>query len=246
MTALLAILAVLPALGLVVYFYVRDRYEPEPRAYVAAAFLYGALILIPALWFGRAVHGAVDREWLALSGLWGRLYEDFLVAGAVEEALKWILFMVTIARWHEFDEPMDGCVYGATMSLGLAAVENLYYVISLGTVEIAVLRGIFAVPAHALCGASMGYFVGRAKFAHRRWTLWYLVPLSLIVPWIFHGAYDHVCNYRTGAKGWVLLGLLSLAMWVFVMFAVSWALGRSPFKDGEESPQGDAEPPTGK
>ena len=133
------------------------------------------------------------------------------------------------------------------MSLGLAAVENLYYVISLGTVEVAVLRGLFAVPAHALCGASMGYFVGRAKFVHRRSHLWYLVPLSLVVPWVFHGAYDHVTNYRGGVWGWVMLSAVSLGMWVFVMFAVHWALGRSPFKDGvQEVGNGAVGAPTGK
>ncbi len=131
----LALLAVVPALGLVVYFYLRDRYEPEPRRYVAAAFLYGMLVLIPALFLGRWVTGWVDPEWRALSGVWGRLYDDFLVAAAVEEGLKWVIFGATIARWREFDEPMDGCVYGATMALGLAVVENLYYVLGRGSLE---------------------------------------------------------------------------------------------------------------
>lgn len=227
----LSLLAVVPALGLVVYFYLRDRYEPEPRRYVVAAFFYGMLVLIPAVALGRLITGLVDPQWRALSGIWGRLYDDFLVAAAVEESLKWVLFVATIARWKEFDEPMDGCVYGATMALGLAAVENLYYVLTKSSLELALLRGLLSVPAHALYGASMGYFIGRAKFAlHPRKRL-YLVPLSLIVPWAFHGIFDHVCNYRTSVWGWVALVVVSLAMWIFVMVATGWALGRSPYKD---------------
>jgi RsiW-degrading membrane proteinase PrsW (M82 family) len=226
----LALLAVAPALGLVVYFYLRDRYEPEPRRYVAAAFLYGMLVLVPALYLGRWVLGWVDPEWRALSGVWGRLYDDFLVAAAVEEGLKWVLLWGTVARWREFDEPMDGCVYGATLALGLATVENLYYVIRAGSLELALLRGLLSVPAHALYGATMGYFVGRAKFARHRSKRWYLVPLSLALPWAFHGTFDHLCNYRTAVWGWVALAALSVAMWIFVVLATGWALGRSPFK----------------
>lgn len=237
MTSLgLAALAVVPALGLTVYFYLRDRYEPEPRGYVALAFGYGLLVLVPALWLGPWVRGAVSPEWLALSGVWGRLYEDFLVAGAVEEGLKVALFWATIARWREFDEPMDGVVYGAALALGLAAVENLYYVelchrtLGCGALRLALLRGVFAVPAHALLGASMGYFVGRAKFVRQRWHLAYLVPASALVPWGFHGAYDHLASYVGSWSGWITLGVASLAMWVFVLVAISHALGRSPFR----------------
>lgn len=227
----LVLLAVVPALGLVVYFYLRDRYEPEPRRYVAAAFLYGMLVLIPALLLGRWITGWVDPEWRALSGVWGRLYDDFLVAAAVEELLKWVIFVATIRRWKEFDEPMDGCVYGATMALGLAALENLYYVLTKGSLELALLRGLLSVPAHALYGASMGYFIGRAKFALHRKRLLYLVPLSLVVPWAFHGTFDHLCNYRASVWGWVALVAVSLSMWVFVVIATGWALSRSPFKN---------------
>lgn len=227
----LTLLAVVPALGLVVYFYLRDRYEPEPLRYVVAAFLYGVSVLIPALLLGRWITGWVDPEWRALSGVWGRLYDDFLVAAAVEELLKWVIFLATITRWREFDEPMDGCVYGATMALGLAAVENVYYVLTKGSLELALLRGLLSVPAHALYGASMGYFIGRAKFAVNKKKWLYLLPLSLVVPWAFHGTFDHLCNYRTSIWGWLALAGVSFAMWVFVMIATGWALGRSPFKD---------------
>lgn len=246
--AVLGALAVVPAVALVVYFYLRDRYEPEPRGYVVAAFLYGPLVLVPALWLGAQVRGAVDPEWLALSGRAGRLYEDFLVAAAVEEGLKWALFVTTITRWREFDEPMDGVVYGATLALGLAAVENLYYVLEChqqpgcAVWRLAWLRGVFSVPAHALFGASMGYFVGRAKFVDQRARRAYLVPLSLLVPWVFHGVYDHLCGYVGHLGGWIVLGAVSLGMWIFVLLAITRALRRSPFQPAAVA--GDAAPAT--
>jgi len=252
MIALLVLLAVVPPIALVIYFYLRDRYEPEPRGYVLAAFLYGPLVLIPALWLGPWVKGLVDPEWLLLSGVAGRLYEDFFVASAVEEGLKWVLFTATILRWREFDEDMDGLVYGATMALGLAAVENLHYVLvchgrpGCNALALALLRGVFSVPAHALFGASMGYFLGRAKFARHHWRYAYLVPASLLVPWVFHGLYDHLCSYIGPVSGWITLGVTSLGMWVFVLVAITRALRRSPFKPGAEgapAPVPESSPP---
>lgn len=239
MLLLLILLAVLPPIGLVIYFYLRDRFEPEPRGYVVAAFLYGPLVLVPALWIGPWVKGLVDPEWLLLSGIAGRIYEDLFVASAVEEGLKWVLFVSTILRWRELDEPMDGVVYGATMALGLAAVENLHYVLvcrgspGCDALALALLRGVFSVPAHALFGASMGYFLGRAKFTRHRWRLAYLVLSSLLVPWLFHGIYDHLCGYVGSLGGWFALAAVSLGMWVFVLVAIARALGRSPFKPGD-------------
>lgn len=250
MIALLVLLAVAPPIGLVIYFYLRDRYEPEPRGYVVAAFLYGPLVLVPALWLGPWVKGLVDPEWLLLSGVEGRLYEDFFVAAAVEEGLKWVLFSVTILRWREFDEPMDGVVYGATMALGLAAVENLHYVLlchgrpGCAALALALLRGVFSVPAHALFGASMGFFLGRAKFARHRWHRAYLVPLGLFVPWAFHGLYDHLCSYVGPLWGWLFLGVVSFFMWVFVLVAITRALGRSPFKPQEPAAPGEPGEPS--
>jgi protease PrsW len=228
MTPLLLVVAIVPPLALSAYFYLGDRYEPEPLGHVAIAFLYGLLLVVPALWLERVALRAVSAEWLALSGIWGRLYEDVAVSAGVEEGVKWSLFVLTIARWRELDEPYDGLFYGATLALGFAAGENVHYVLGQGTWEVALLRGVFAVPAHALFGASMGYFVGRVKFGVDRRGLW--AASSLLLPLALHGAYDLLCSHLGPPWVWVAFGLLSLGMWGFVLWAIRWALVRSPFK----------------
>lgn len=242
----LLLVAVAPTLALLVYFYLRDRYEPEPRRYVVAAFLYGVLLVVPAIWLERLAMRAVSPEWLALSGLWGRLYEDVVVAAGVEEGVKWLLFVTTIAWWRELDEPYDGLLYGATLALGFAAGENVAYVLRHGTWTVAILRGVFAVPAHALFGASMGYFVGRVKFRARGRSA--SAGLSLLAPWALHGAYDLLCSHLGPPRVWLGFGLLSVGMWVFVLWAINWSLVRSPFRPdaggpGEAAP-GAPSPPT--
>src|ERR1051326_3664445 len=93
-------------------------------------------------------------------------------------------------RSREFDEPMDGIVYGAVASLGFASLENFLYVAGDDhSLRVAVLRAFTAVPGHAFMGAVMGYFAGQARFglAEKRvlnWTWAFAVPVAL------HTLYD--------------------------------------------------------
>ncbi len=233
---ILLILTALPSVALMVFFYLKDKYEPEPRGHVVTAFLYGILVLIPALYAGGWISGLVSRDFLILGGVRADLYRAFMIAALTEEGFKYLLFLSTVARWREFDEPFDGIVYGVAVSLGLATVENMAYVFRVyatggSPVMLAILRGVLAVPAHALYGAIMGYFVGRAKFmnAGKKKVLYYLSGFA--AAWIFHGLYDFFCFYVGTLSGWMMLIGVSVAMWVAVFWMMPQASVRSPFKD---------------
>ena len=64
---------------------------------------------------------------------------------------------------------MDGIVYGVTVSLGFATLENFYYVYLLAdyfettSMSLAILRSFSAVPAHAVFGVFMGYFFNKKR-----------------------------------------------------------------------------------
>jgi len=59
-------------------------------------------------------------------------------------------------------------VYAVYDSLGFAAAENLLDVYDNG-IAVGLLRAVTAVPAHALFGVIMGYYLSLAKFIiHRR------------------------------------------------------------------------------
>jgi RsiW-degrading membrane proteinase PrsW (M82 family) len=216
-----------PSLFLLVFFYLKDRYEPEPRGHVALAFAKGALATVPAYAASWALARAVGDEWLALGGLPARAFDAVVLAAVCEELPKWIAFLF-IYRWNEFDEPLDGVVYGVALALGFATVENILCVVrdGLGT---GVLRAIFAVPAHALFGAVMGFYVGRAKFGApgraRR-----LVAFALVAAVALHGAYDFILQALRGAWMYGAVAIGSLALWVFVLRRVHHAQNASPFK----------------
>jgi hypothetical protein len=92
------------------------------------------------------------------------------------------------SRHKEFDEPMDGVVYGAVASLGFATLENILYV-STGGLGLAVVRALSAVPGHAFMGAIMGSYVARAKFGPAEERTGNLAR-AYFIPMLLHAVYD--------------------------------------------------------
>jgi len=84
----------------------------------------------------------------------------------------------------EFDEVADGIIYTIGASMGFAILENIMYSIGAHPVLL-VVRGITAVPLHAIASGIMGYYLGRSKFEHPsiRFT-------GLAYAVIIHGTYN--------------------------------------------------------
>jgi RsiW-degrading membrane proteinase PrsW (M82 family) len=64
--ALLLIVAIGPALFWLLYFYQKDKYEPEPLSWIVKIFLLGALITIPIA-VGESVAGIFFQHLQSLS-----------------------------------------------------------------------------------------------------------------------------------------------------------------------------------
>ena len=116
-------------------------------------------------------------------------------------------------------------VYGVALALGFATVENVLCVLRDG-LAIGVMRAIFAVPAHALFGAVMGFYFGRAKLGGGKW----LLGFGLVAAVALHGAYDFILQALRGAWMYGAVAVGSFALWVFVLRRVHHAQNASPFK----------------
>jgi RsiW-degrading membrane proteinase PrsW (M82 family) len=143
-----------------------DRFEPEPRAMLAVAFLWGASVSV-------VVAGIVNG--LAESTVGGVL-TSMLAAPLVEEALKGaILLRYFVKRRDEFDGPIDGVIYAAMVGLGFAFAENVdYYGRAFrqdgmgGLAVIFTLRGVMAPFSHPLFTSLTGLGLGIARQARSR------------------------------------------------------------------------------
>ncbi|HUU75695.1 MAG TPA: PrsW family glutamic-type intramembrane protease [Methanoregulaceae archaeon] len=173
MLGLLA-LAIAPAVFVLCYFYLKDRYEPEPLGWVIKVFFIGAFMVIPA-----ALLEAPFPE---------GLFVAVIVAPIVEEFLKFAAVYFTVYRDEEFDEPVDGIVYGVAAALGFAMVENIMYVLE-GGLAVGIVRAIASVPAHALFASVWGYTLGLARFRPEKERP-LLIASGLAAAMVFHGVFN--------------------------------------------------------
>ena len=122
----------------------------------------------------------------------------FVGGGPVEEILKFLVLYYFILREKEFNEPMDGIVYGVTASLGFATLENIDYVFNIdwgGVVtpeDIAFYRSFSAIPLHGLCGVIMGFNFGKYVFTSNQKYLYF----SILIPILIHGSYNFVVGFN--------------------------------------------------
>lgn len=225
---LLFLASIAPTVALAYFFYIKDKYEKEPRYLLMKAFLLGVIAVIPVLFLEMKlnVFDASENGDLVSIG-----YTAFIVAGLVEEGFKFLIFYMLIWRNHEFDEMYDAIVYSVFVSLGFATIENIGYVLSTGF-GIALLRSVTAVPAHALFGVSMGYYLGIARFAREQYRAKYF-RLGLIVPVVLHGIYDFILMSRKYYM--ITVFILYIAyLWSRGMRNVRELVESSPFKTRDD------------
>ncbi|MEZ0537210.1 PrsW family intramembrane metalloprotease [Caldicellulosiruptoraceae bacterium PP1] len=191
----LLILSVAPSIFIALFIYFRDRYEKEPFRLLIKVFVFGALIsavVVPVEQF-LMVYGRIS----ARSQLSFTFFEAFIVAGLTEEYFKRFVVLRLAYDTPFFNQPFDGIVYCVFSAVGFAGIENIGYVLSVfqtspqDTMSVIITRGIMSVPAHAMFGIVMGYYLGFAKFAPPSKAYFYR-QVSLIYPMILHGFYDFI------------------------------------------------------
>jgi len=197
---------------LMLYFYKKDIHEPEPVEKVRKVLLWGALVSVLAVLLELPLQYAVQHTFAAGS-LSLAFFNAFLVAATVEELCKYLVVRKTIYDDPEFNEPYDGIVYCVAASLGFAIAENILYVLS-GGIGVAILRALLSVPAHALFGVFLGYFMGLSKFAEPSRRLRFHM-VGLVIAIATHGLYDFV----------LFTGIPTVQLTVFPLMGLFWMVG---------------------
>lgn len=223
----IATAAVAPGIALLTYFYLKDKYDAEPLHMVIKVFLLGFLIVLPVMIIQRGL-----SMWLG-EGPW--VY-SFAISAGVEESIKWFVLFHMIYNHTEFDEPYDGIVYAAAVSLGFATVENIIFgLASHASIGALLARALLPVSGHAMFGVMMGYYLGRAKFS-AGWRSRRFLLYSLSLPLFWHGVYDWILTNSTQYWIWFIIPLMAF-LWYGGMGKMYRANNRSPFRLTEASGQ---------
>lgn len=148
--------AIAPGLALFSYFYLRNQMATEPRRTLFHTFLYGVVFTFPILF----LQYVLSEEHVFQS----IFVQQVLFSSVVEEFMKWFVLLIAIYHHVEFDDPYDGILYGVSISLGFATVENVLYLLTYG-LDTAFMRALLPVSSHAIFGVVMGYYFGQCKFS---------------------------------------------------------------------------------
>lgn len=184
-TAWLVGLVLLALYAVPVYLLVNtlDLFEREPRSLLIGALLWGAVI-------ATYLAGHINDQWASiLQKLFGaeftRTWGAALIGPGVEELLKFlgVVVIYLIAR-AEFDDALDGFVYGAMVGLGFTVAEDMYYFFAhfVGEAGASDLGGLFDgfftriivggpyshVLLTGLTGMGLGFYVTRPDVARSR------------------------------------------------------------------------------
>ena len=205
---------------------------------VVATFFLGGLAIVPAALAETGI--SMISPWLdpGLATLGGQAWALPLsiavftvVIGAVEELAKCGAAWSLARHRKEFDEPVDGIIYGCAAALGFAAVENMKY-FALGRMSGAVIamRAFETVPAHMFFGAIWGYGMGLKLVSRRARVLPYLALAALA-----HGAFDAVVS-TDGLQLVATLIVLVLAFAFVVMLRRALRHGAVPVRNVRDEP----------
>ena len=117
------ILTFVPSILILSYFIFNDKFK-EPIGSIILIFFLGFLICLPA----GILNGLSDDFFFKKLNYSEDLTVSFLGPAWAEELLKFAILYFIVMKRNEFNEPMDGLVYGVTVSLGFATYENYTYV----------------------------------------------------------------------------------------------------------------------
>lgn len=190
---LLVILAVLPTFIIGYYVYKNDKHK-EPFRILISLFLFGIVSAIGVIGLSAVLESFIpvlskDTSIMNIPELFLKV---FIEIAFIEELCKWFIVYFLGYRNLEFDETYDIIIYSIFVALGFATIENMIYILKTNTVQIAVQRALFSVPAHTAYAIFMSYYLCKAKINRLKGNNKEKkdILLSILVPTIAHGIFD--------------------------------------------------------
>ena len=214
----LILLAVIPPIFLLWKIYNLDKIEKEPRNLILRLFIFGAIMVFPAMIIEVGLSDYVLGSVLKPAFLLYIAIENFIIVAGTEELLK--RFVLKKMTWNnpEFNYCFDGVVYAVASSLGFAALENVFYIVDSG-MSTAIMRAVLSIPGHCIFGIYMGYHYGMAKHFENTGdesSKSYHLRCSCITPILLHGLYDFCLS--TGYDILIFVFFVYVAILDFVAF----------------------------
>lgn len=244
MSFLLYFLALAPSL-IWLLFYLRKDSHPESNRMIILTFFFGILSAILALIFELAFRDIItivkrsdvnialkniSEVFFNQTSVFTYLLIIFIGGALIEEFVKYLAVRLWVVGNIELDEPVDVMLYMVIAALGFAALENLFYLMSLhpfldgsnaisNALQAMAWRFVSATFLHALCSGIFGYFVA-LSFCYIKKSKRYFFA-GLLISFLLHGAYNwYIILHRdAGLKNMVPVFIFLFVLSIFVGLA---------------------------
>jgi len=216
--------AVIPMVTYLLIMWWMDRNERDPFWVVFLNFFWGAtgaviLGIIGSIIFQIPLSMGIQSIFGNDSGNLNDLSGAIITAPLIEEFTKGI-FVVLIASARKFDGVVDGVVYGGAIGLGFGMSENFLYFLSYGTepaswLYLVIIRTLFSAVMHCMSTATLGGFIGFAKFKPIGFKFLF-IPLGYLLAVFLHFSWNLTVSFQSTT----LLGFFFLILYFFAWIAV--------------------------
>ncbi len=223
----LALLSAFNAVALAIpYFFVilwLDRNEKEPPHLIASAFLWGAVMATAISCVVNTLFGSIAQGIIGDAAVSGQLTAS-ISAPFIEELTKGAALLVIYLFFRkDFDNVMDGIVYGAIVGLGFAAFENFMYYVRTDNIAQALaltwMRGVVgSIGSHACYTAITGVGLGLFRVMRKGPLRYIFPPMAIGLAMFVHFAWNtFVGAFIAQGEGAAKVLLVSLPSAVIVL-----------------------------
>lgn len=202
------------------FFYLQDRVEPEPTQYVLVSIFVGMAL-------SRLIGIPLERT-VVQTGTWLYTSTSSLILGSIffvgilHSSLFYLGIRYGFYPSKEFDEPVDGVVYGAFIGSGYAAMKSFTYILSHSGMTLFAIAYLATtnILIYASIASLVGFFIGKAKFGHRPRQSYFLA--GLLLSSVLIGLHEYLTDFVLvqGAEGGFLLSFVLTLIFAGVILGV--------------------------
>lgn len=195
-TIWLSIIAVIPLIIWLVFFWLRDYKQKEPAFWIVLTILLGGVSAFLALYVQTGFHSLFP---VLASKIYAIDLFGLSIVSILEEGFKFLVVFIVFKLNKDFDEPIDFMIYMIFSAIGFATIENLVAVLAPNTliiegIQISLMRMITADLLHIIASGMIGFFWA-LSFVKRRVIYLYT---GIVTSMIYHTIYNlilTVSNY---------------------------------------------------
>ncbi|NOZ51023.1 MAG: PrsW family intramembrane metalloprotease [Chloroflexi bacterium] len=240
------LLSLIPALLWLLFFYQLDRLEPEPKRKLIDVFIIAGLLSAGMAY--PLLHTVFEIDSWMYDWWWTQLLGGILVVGILQTLAVYLALRYGIYFDPEFDERVDGVIYGTAAGLGVATVLNFVYIFQHGGVDLDVgsMRMVINALAYASFAGILGYCLGQTRFEK---TPFYYLPFGFLLAATLNGLFFFLTDrvswqglQTNNLNGLILATIFALMTLVVLFWLVHRAdeetlrVGRSPVSKPVRAP----------